>query len=132
FRAAVGIFTQCVAHDAGVETRVRRQRGDALRGVHPLIEREPPACRLGERLALGPAQGRETSGTPGKACRGANLFGERAAQRRRRCGGAEGAPAPRRGGLRKILTPTPPRPKTRAAPASRHNKANKLSALTGL
>src|ERR1700722_8909794 len=84
FRAAVEMFTQRAAQGTGVETGVRRQRADALRGIHPFIKREPPACRLGERLALGAAQGREASSTPGKACSGANLFGERAAQRRRR------------------------------------------------
>src|SRR5882724_11062899 len=84
FRAAIGIFAQRVAQGAGVESRACRQRADAPRGVHPFIGREPPACRLGERLALGPAQGREASRSPRKARSGTNLLGERAAQRRRR------------------------------------------------
>lgn len=54
--AAIEVFAQRVAQGSGVETRVRRQRADALRSVHSLIACEPPACRLRERLALGTAQ----------------------------------------------------------------------------
>src|SRR5882672_10741979 len=84
FRTTIEIFAQRIPQSAGVEARARRQRADALRGVHPFIEREPPECRLGKRLALGAAQGCEASSTPGKACSGANLLGERAAHQRRR------------------------------------------------
>src|SRR5882762_2280396 len=84
FRAAIEVFVQRVAQGAGVETGVRRQRADALGSVHPLIGREPPACRLHERLALGTAQGREASSSPRKARSRAYLLGERTSQRQRR------------------------------------------------
>ena len=56
FCAAIELFAQRIAQGTGVETRVRRQRPDALRGVHPRVGCQRPACRLCERLTLGAAQ----------------------------------------------------------------------------